>query len=511
MSFLSATSVRDLDAAAIRDGTPGTDLMARACRALADEVLFLMEHRRGSVLICAGPGNNGGDGFGLALHLQQSGVPVDVWVAAGRERVTGDARVFLEAAEGSGVSIHFRPDAAEWSHPPLFCPPYALLVDALLGTGSRSAPEGVLAAAILALKTLSSQAPLFAVDLPSGLNPDTGLPFDPTLCLQADFTLTLAAAKLGFSHDASAEWTGSVTVLDLGFSESDLALHAEGVDAVMDLRQARRLLLPPAVDTHKGRQGHLAVIGGSSGMCGAPVLSSRAALRSGAGLVTLFGPPLCSAAAHMYPELMTRTLNAGKKGTLCEQPLDLGRANAVLLGPGMSVDEDTRAFTRVLLRTWPGPTVLDASALGVLAGLPEPVGPSRVLTPHPGEMSLLLGLPLEALQQDRAGAVDTAIRRSGSTVVLKGPHTRIGSPTGARWINLNGNPGLATAGSGDVLGGILGALLAKGLSPEHAAPLAVFLHGRAGDVASMRKGRSGMCSGDVIDAMPSVLHHLQGR
>ncbi len=514
MHFLSAEALRNLDQLQIAAGTPGVELMGRAARALAREILFLLGPERPPVCICAGPGNNGGDGFGLALHLHRARIPVEIRVAAPRERFRGDALTFLRAAEDAGVPLHFLPNPRSWLPPDPFSPPYRILIDALLGTGSSSAPRDTLAAAVAWFLDPARHAYRIAVDLPSGMDPDTGRPFDPSLCVAADLTLTLGAPKAGFLDDRSLPWTGSIQVLELGLPLSDIASASSSPWTTLSLDEAAALLPHRPPDAHKGRFGHVLVLGGAPSMPGAPVLSARAALRAGAGLATLFAPPSLLAATTPFPELLLHPAASGSHGTLCPQPLDFSRANAIALGPGLGLDNDTRAFTRQVLVDCPLPLVLDASALRALASQPDAwrhAACPRVLTPHPGEMAALLGLSTAEVQADRPSALEAALHLSGSAVLLKGARTRIALPTGLRFLTLCGNAGMATAGSGDVLTGILAALLAQRLPLEHATPLAAWLHARAGDLAAFRLGPTSLQASDLLDTLPLVLRHLAAR
>jgi len=514
MSFFSANSMREADAEVIAGGTPGTILMGRASRGLAAEMVFLADGRPRPVVVCCGPGNNGGDGFGLALHLANLGWPVEVWAAIPREKVKGDALVFLKEAERSSARFHWWPGSPHWKEAERFLPPGAWLVDALLGTGVTDAPRKTIGAAVEFLRREDAAHRVFAVDLPSGLNADTGEAFDSDLCVRADHTLTLAGAKLGFENDASAAWTGAVSVVDLGFEDDLLREKAEGDWRVFGAREARETLSRRAAEEHKGTRGHVLVIGGSPGMTGSVCMSARAALRSGAGLVTVWTPASCLATVDASsPEIMAMGGPEGRDGALCDAPIEFDRFDAVLAGPGLRTTPGTERLIRRVVETCRAPVVLDADALSILAGIPEAARAREAplfLTPHPGEMGRLLGVSANEVQSNRRGAVARAREMYGAEVVLKGSRSRIASG-GEVWVNLNGNPGMATGGTGDVLAGMTVSLAGQGVSVERVLPAAVYAHGFAGDLAAMRTGQSGLVAGDVIEALLDVWRRIQGR
>ncbi len=499
--------MRALDARTIEGGTSGLALMGRAARGVAVEFLELCGGNPGRVLILCGSGNNGGDGFALAYLLSFHSPEVEVWVAAAEERVQGDAEHYLRQLEDTRVVVSFMGGAPEWDLDTAELPMVDWVVDCLLGTGAKGAPREALAGAVEVVRRLSEEARVLAVDVPSGLNADTGVPYDASVCVRADITFTLGGAKAGFLADASAEWTGSVTVVDLGFPTAELEAASVAPVRVMDPVKARDLApWRRPVRSHKGMFGHVLVMGGSPGMVGAPVLSGLAALRRGAGMVSLLVPRSCaSIAASMSPELMVYPGWEDEEGCLIDQEIEFSVYDAVVIGPGMRVTGETRELVDRVCMQCPAPVVLDADALRTLSGrlgFLQDSRAARVLTPHPGEMAGLLGLETDAVQADRRGALERAVALSGSVVVLKGCHSWIGGPEGGVWLNLNGNPGMAAAGSGDVLAGILSAHLAGGrLPPTECAALAVYEHGRIGDRAARVKGHAAMTARDLVEGL----------
>lgn len=475
MRILSRDQVRALDARAIAGGVSGVELMCRACQGLLGAWRTLLGTELQSVLVLVGPGNNGGDGLGLARLLRDQGHRVRVWLAVPPERVRGDAAEMLRAWQESGGALRVCDQESDWQVNGCLLPAVDWVVDALLGTGSTRAPEGTMAAAVRWMRALRRQARVLAVDLPTGWDADTGIAFEESCFAGADLTLTLGALKPGLCSPEAASACGPVYGVDLGVESAWIAVESRSGARVMDAALARELLPPRPVNAHKGSLGQVAVWGGGEGTCGAPLLAATAALQSGAGRVTAFLPEAAAISADVArPQIMVLGHRAFPRG-----------ADVTVAGPGLTFrDEKEAESERQLLLTLTGPLVLDAGALRLFAGCPEPLkllkGPC-FLTPHPGEAAALLGCRAEEVQADREGALTELQRLTGATVVLKGHQTRVLGPDGIPWLNVNGNAGLATAGTGDVLAGVLGALLAQGVPAAAAAPLAVFLHAQAGD------------------------------
>ncbi len=515
MRFFSTQALRNLDKETIQNGISGIQLMQRAATGLAEELYFLTDQTPSPVTILTGPGNNGGDGLGMAAILKRMGWPVEVWSVIRRDQIQGDPLHFLVEAEEAGVRFRWLDDDAAWEDAERFLMPNPVLVDALLGTGSRDEPRGVIASAVRFLRRIRNRGVIVSVDLPSGLDADQGHAHNPDCCVLADFTFTLGGAKNGFLQDKSAGWCGSITVVDLNFEPEALKKYGEGDWHVMGLREARNILPCRKVSAHKGSMGHVLVIGGSPGMTGAVSMAGNAALRTGSGLVTVLTPNTCSTAVDVaIPEVMVYAGRTGQFGTLNNQPLPMRGINGVLIGPGMRADYDTSDLLQRVFVECKVPLVLDADALTNLKGyrdgfLHTPT--EKYLTPHPGEMANLLDMTPAQVQADRVKTLQKAGKRYPAHIVLKGSRSRIRIPTGRTWVNLNGNPGMGTGGSGDILAGIVTSLAAQGVLPEMVLPLAVFLHGKAGDLAMMRKGQAGMTAMDLLDALPKAIQRIQGR
>lgn len=481
-----AAQVRALDACAMeRFGIPAETLMERAGAALWRVIQRQWPQVR-RLCILAGPGNNGGDGYVLARLARAEGVQVHLLrLGDPGQRESPAARAAQAYCAAGGVVS----DWPEWPRDT------ELIVDALLGTGLRREVTGVMREAIG--RANASRCPVLAVDIPSGLCADTGAVLGAAM--RASVTLSFIGLKQGLFTGEGPEHTGRVLFDGL---EVPPALYATQVAAARRIhwQQQRARIAPRQRSAHKGNCGHLLVVGGTPGMSGAARLCGEAALRAGAGLVTLATHPDHAALLNLSrPELMVAAVS---------EPQDLARllarARVVALGPGLGVAAWGQALFAALLadqETRGYPLVIDADGLNLLAQQPRR-SDAWVLTPHPGEAARLLGCPSAEIARDRFAAVAALQRRYGGVVVLKGAGTLIQGP-GPQGPALcsQGNPGMASAGMGDALTGILGALLAQGLEMEQAASAAVCLHAAAGDQAA-RGGERGLLASDLIAALP---------
>jgi len=511
--IFTAAEMRALDARAIRElGIPGGRLMDAAGSGAAGLIARWLTPIRGRhIVVVCGKGNNGGDGFVVARRLRARGAVVQVFLTARREEVEGDAAEALAGWRGRVEAIDAGPD------------PGALVraleradavVDALLGTGLTGPARGQVAVAIEAINEAGRRGvPVLALDLPSGLGSDDGALLGPTV--KATRTITFAGLKRSLLLHPAAAQAGPVDVVDIGVPAGEVA---RGITTWrLEASDVRRSFPPREVDAHKGRFGHLLIVAGSLGKTGAAVLAGRAALRSGVGLCTIAAPasqqPIVAAHA---PEYMTEALPETAAGTLAlagrERILDLARrVDAVALGPGLSLHPETQELARALMVEVERPLVADADALGALAGhldlLRRALGP-RALTPHPGEMARMLGVGTDVVQGDRLEITRSFGRDHRVGLALKGAGTVIGGPDGRVAVNPTGNPGMAKGGSGDVLTGIVGALLARGLDPVGALEAGCYLHGLAGDLTVAERGEVAMIAGDIIEKLPAALQAL---
>jgi len=464
-----------IDRAAIATGVPQSTLMDRAGHAVAWAVRELLGATYGRrVLVACGPGNNGGDGRIAAQVLENWGVGVEVIDIT-------DPAVDLEKLM-SGPR------------------PIDVVVDAMYGTGFRDDLDGIAAD----IADLTKSIPTVAVDIPSGVNGLTGLVTGKAV--HGKVTVTFSARKPGLCFEPGRSLAGDIKVTDIGIAigSSDLSTTTR-TDVVDALRTCDSSSHDPAM--HKWKSS-LLVIGGSSGMVGAPILVSRAAMRTGAGLVWCAVPGHAAAARASGTEVIGVSLPATRRGAwrrVGSLHESLDRFRALVVGPGLGSARTTHRAVRALMTKVAAPVVLDADGLRAYAGRAEllraRLGPT-VITPHAGEFAALTGNPIGA---DRVVAARALAHTTGATVLLKGPGTVVAEPLGRAAINPTDGPWLATAGSGDVLSGIIGGLLAQGLSPFMAAIAGAWLHSRAADVA----GHTGMVAGDLVDALPRVLETLK--
>jgi len=515
---LTSEQMRRFDReATARSGLPSLILMENAGRGVAEAVRLRCPPssvRRVVVILCGG-GNNGGDGFVVARHLSGFASEVRVVLAAPRAKVAGDAAVMLGALDGlPGVSLHELPaanDPAPWRDALAGAD---VVVDALLGTGLRDDVRGVMAAGIAAVNQARSAAhpPLVvAIDVPSGLDADTGRPRGDAI--RADLTITMGARKVGLVENPSAvEHIGRLEVADLGVPVSAADVQAPRAFWI-DEAGVRALLPSRAGTAYKGDAGHLLVVAGSAGKSGAAALVGEAGLRAGAGLVTVASTAAGQAALDAkVVEVMTGRYADGDDadaGSFEAVAALLARPHvrALALGPGIPIGPGMRALVERLAAEVSQPVVIDADGLNLLGGaaaaiaiLARAAGP-RILTPHPGEMARLTGRSSADVQGDRLGCARAFAAASRAVVVLKGPRTLIVTPDGDAYVNPAIEPALGTAGSGDVLTGVIGGLLAQGLPPLDAAIAGTYLHGRAGTRARSVHGAPGTIAGDLPRAV----------
>ncbi|WP_276355569.1 NAD(P)H-hydrate dehydratase [Cohnella caldifontis] len=520
MRLVSAEEMRAVDRYAIDAlGIPALVLMENAGRAVADEVIRFeggrsQERRRrnGAAprwIVLVGKGNNGGDGIVCARHLADAGYDVLLLYAEQPDGWGGEAGTQRDIARRIGI-----PSAIYGTGEPVAWEAWDGIVDALLGTGASGAPREPYAALIR--EASASGLPVVAVDLPSGLNADTGEALDP--CFRARITVALAAAKRGLSQHPGVSYAGEVVVRPIGIPEIAFR-HADIRTFRLDaetMRSQLGLAFPPErpADAHKGTFGHALIAAGSREMSGAGLLCAKAALRSGCGLVSWAVPEgLSPALAGRLPEALLRTAADGGSGDWRMVPAErlaelAAGKQAMVIGPGMGRWPGDSAWLRELWDRLDTALVLDADALNMLAEAGEPFlrWPRKetpvVLTPHPGEMARLCGLSAKEVQRDRIESARRFAAAHGVTLVLKGAGTVVAAPDGRAFVNPTGNPGMATGGSGDVLAGLIGGLLAQGLDGPGAAAAGTYAHGAAGDrAAAARFSPGSLIAGDIVDAL----------
>jgi len=493
--LLTADEMRAVDAWAIEtEGVPSLELMERAGEGLAR--VIVQRAPAGRIAIVCGKGNNGGDGLVAARLLRAAGREVEVLAVWPAEHMQGDALEQVRRLPGPPPAA-FEPGRLDAAH---------AIVDALLGTGTTGAPREPAAGVIEAIN--AAGAPVVAADVPSGVDASTGEVAGPAV--RAAATATFHRAKPGLWIDPGKTHAGDVHVIDIGIPRGGPAKPEIGLidDAVLDDMPRR------TAGSTKFSSGTVVVIGGSTGLTGAPTMSALAAMRSGAGYVSVAAPAELEVAFSVrLLEGMTIGLPADE-GALTPEAVEpalkaIGRADAVVLGPGLSRREGAQAFAREMFERIDVPLVIDADGLNALAGVfPDQLPqrrPPTVLTPHAGELGRLLGVESAEIGRRRLAHARDAAARSNAIVVLKGDDTLVVAPTGRVAISRGGAPALATAGTGDVLSGVMAAMLAKGLPPAHAACAAVHAHVRAGQVAAAPHGPDGVIASDVIQALPAAL------
>jgi NAD(P)H-hydrate epimerase len=514
MKLVDSRAMRAIDRAAERDyGLKALQLMENAGRAVALAASRLAAKAgsgRARAAVFTGKGNNGGDGFVAARHLKNSGMDVAVYSLASVEDMSGASLVNARAWQRMGGELNVISSARGFQRHASMLRHSSVVVDALLGIGISSPLRGLYAAAVGLINSLHK--PVVAVDVPSGVDSTTGQVLG--CAVRADITVTMALPKLGLYLYPGRGLAGAVEVADIGAPSALLDDERIRWNLTTDV-DMRRILRPRAPDAHKGVYGHLLVIAGAPGMTGAAYMAATAAMRSGAGLVTIGLPRSLNRAMEAKTvEVMTLPLPETAAGTLGEVSMDgikaaLNGKAAVLAGPGLGRGRDVAALVLGLVDTLATPAVIDADGLWALSGrlaMLKHSGHGLVLTPHPGEMARLLGTDARGVQADRVGAALKLAGESGAVVVLKGASTVVASVDGRVYLNPTGNPGLSTAGTGDVLSGMIGGLLAQGYPPFDASVAAVYVHGAAADELKKGMGEAGMVASDLLPVIPRLMN-----
>ena len=514
MRILTAAQMREADRYTIEEiGISSLVLMENAGRQVVAAIESTYESRLdGRVAVLCGRGNNGGDGFVVARTLLQHGIETSVFVIGAVADVRDDARTNLDILGRLGVTVVEVADEQSWELHFSEISQCSLIVDAIFGTGLKSAVAGMMETVIADVN--ASEIPIVSVDLPSGLSADT-----PHLigdCIDASMTVTLAAPKLPLVLPPAEAYAGDVVIADIGIPYEVIdGLEGPHVE-LLTPEQLRSTVGPRAADSHKGDFGRLTIVAGSIGKTGAAHLCAMGALRSGAGLVTVATPRSClPLVAASSPVFMTLELPDGSNGTLDASGLETlleQEHDVIACGPGLGRTPEVAQFVRTLLEKATVPLVLDADALTVLADDPASLTGSEerdlIITPHPGEMARLVGVSVADVQSNRIQIATDFATAHHAYVILKGHRTVIATPDGRVYLNPTGNPGMATGGTGDVLTGMIAAWLAQLLDADAACRLAVFLHGAAGDLAEANQGQAGMIATDLFDHLGTALKVL---
>jgi len=502
MWIANAEHSRNIDRRASEEfGIPTKVLMERAGLAVFDAVREILPHG-GRITVYCGKGNNGGDGFVVARLAKESGYRVECLVAAEESELTPDASEQMRVAKMQGVDPIYYSDP-KWRKKAECLGCLDLIVDALLGTGAKCEVKGAIKEAIQAINR--SGVPVVSVDVPSGISCDTGEELGESVW--ALRTITFGLPKPFLFQGIGLEHCGHWTVSEIGFPN---ALLHEPTDARVIDREWVASLLPERLrSSHKGDNGSVVIVAGSHSMRGAAVLAAKAAIRSGAGLVTVAGiEEVCAAVAANVPEAMLLPLPE-HNGTLSADAAryflqKTNKYHAALFGPGLTQEPAILEFLEKVWQEWSKPCVIDADALNAVSHGVRLPNAECVLTPHPGEMSRLLHLSIAEIQSDRFRTVRQSVDMYPQSILLKGPYSIVGEPGQPMLVNQTGNPGMASGGMGDVLGGVIATLMAQDLPGYYAASCGMYWHGAAADLCAMDFGPIGYSAGQVADHLPKA-------
>ena len=514
MKLVNSAEMRAIDRETIdHQGISGPELMENAGRGIADFILNLLieKPKETSCAVVCGKGNNGGDGFVVARRLSKAGVQVSVYFIGPVDKLSPDARLNHDRLKECKIkptpvtTVDDLPDDIESD----------FIIDAILGTGFSGVPEGLAAELI---EYINEQAfRVISIDLPSGLNADTGR-HDGAIVF-ADHTFTLALPKFGLYVSPGREAAGMVAVVPIGIPDVAIEKFDLHTELIMSWDIAE-LLPERKPDGHKGDFGKLLLVAGSTGLAGAAALASRSAIRSGCGLVKLACPATTQPVlAVKLTEATTIPLpDVGKKGALALRSLGeikklMAEHDALVVGPGLGLHHETLELVRRLVISLDKPAILDADGITAFTGKAELIKNRQhdaglVLTPHPGEFARLTGKTVPADIHERIALAIQTARELNIVLVLKGSPTLVASSDGRCWLNPTGNSGMATGGSGDVLSGMIGSFLAQGLSALNAALCGVFIHGTAGDIAADLFTQRAMIAGDIVECLPKAFESV---
>ncbi len=523
MKTVTADDMRLLEKRMMEEyGVPAQTLIDRAGYGMAAFVRHILNtkkpHER-SVLCVAGTGNNGGDAFSAAAYLHEAGVSVSVLLCGDQGKIKGSALKCLNELEQAGIEVEQMDSPSDWTDPEndYIFSMFSVIVDGLLGTGFNGQVREPVVSAINFINKMARRAIVVSLDVPSGINSDTGTTDGTVVC--ADFTLAAGYPKRSFLAPGMASYVGSVRIVDLG-----LPVHL--LESVSDTRcvivdgNIQEVLRRRAQDSHKGTFGHLLVVAGARGFSGAAAMAALSALRTGAGLVSVITPESVSVqVASAVPQAMVHPVKENRNGSMSYSGFKswktrLNDFDAVLAGPGLTNSSDTYDIIKSIIDVSEIPVLLDADGLNALDGKTDLLGRAKgplVVTPHPGEMARLTGRSIVEVQADRQRFAGELADKTGAVVVLKGAGTVVAAKDRPVSLCLCGNPGMATAGSGDVLSGVISSLLAQGQDPFDSARAGVQLHGLAGDLAALSLSQAGATAMDISAALPTVIGTVCGR
>ncbi len=514
MKVVTAGQMKEIDRKAVKDfSIPGVILMENAGIQVAQKVREMLKGvNNPNVCVISGKGNNGGDGFVTARHLRKAGIETVTFLIGRKREIKGDARTNLNIVSRLDLPVVEVSNHGILRKMKAKLESCSLIVDAIVGTGAKERMKGLVADAISAV--VECDRPVVCVDIPSGLDADNGVPLG--VCVRGTETVTFGLPKVGLLLYPGADFAGNVTVADIGLPDNLLMDKKLSLN-LLEGKEVTALLPARPSNAHKGTMGHVFILSGSCGYTGAAVLTSMGALRSGCGLVTLGVPRTLNTIFEVkLTEVITKPLPETEATTFGLEAEDeiidiVDQVDVLAIGPGLGRHPETGALIRKLVVTVTKPMVIDADGLNVferdVSLLSKRQAPT-VITPHPGEMGRLLGVPTSEIQANRIKfARDVAVKHK-IVVVLKGAGTIVAGVDGSVFINSTGNPGMATAGMGDVLTGIVSSLISRGLEPFDAAKTGVYLHGLAGDVAVSAKGEESLIATDLLDSLPRAFSQV---
>ncbi len=541
MKVVTSEEMRGIDVKTIEDyGVPSVVLMEKAGLAVTSKIKEIFGQKR--ILLIAGSGNNGGDGFVVARNLYKEGWDVQVFLTSKPDDLKDDAFLQYKIAKKFGVT--FSPVKELLTNYSSMVTKHSIFVDALLGTGLSKKITGTLSEVIRLVN--KSNKPIISIDIPSGISSDSGQIMGEAI--KADYTVTFGLPKRGHLLYPGTLYTGKLFIEDIGFPGK--LLRSDNLKVEWLMKERVSLLIPGRQKySHKGDYGHVLIVAGSREKTGAAFMTARACLRSGAGLVTIGVPEsLADIFQTRVTEEMTLILPDRGDGTLAEKASEVilnflnKKADIIAIGPGIGVSADTGKIIRTLIEHSRSSLLVDADGINSLQGEITIFSKSKapiILTPHPGEMARLLlrsavstkqsaapPMPpprrgrmkegvkapiselLTKIEQDRINTAISFVKKTRTHLVLKGVPTIIAEPNGNAYINSTGNPGMATAGTGDVLTGMISGFLSQGLKPLDASVLGVYMHGLAGDIAATEKGMHSLISTDITEKLPAAFHFL---
>ncbi|WP_027339461.1 NAD(P)H-hydrate dehydratase [Halonatronum saccharophilum] len=513
MKLVTGQQMGEIDSYTIEEiGIGGTVLMERAGIEVAKEVIDYLDDKESSeVVVLAGKGNNGGDGFVVSRILKERGFKVKTFLIGSKDDVSGDAKVNLDILTNLGILVKDIESKEDLFILKKEVVKADLIVDGLLGTGIEGTLRGLYPRVIELVN--ESRAVVVSIDIPSGVEAATGKVI--SCAVKAHKTITFALAKIGLILYPGADYVGELKVVDIGIPKE--AINNKNLKVnLIDKAMVSKYLTPRRANTHKGDYGRLLMVGGSSGMTGAASLMAQAALKMGGGLITLGVPRGINAILEVkLTEVMTYPLAEGADGFLTSESLkeieDLILDRDLLaFGPGIGKGEEIGYIVEGLVKKVNKPLVIDADGLNAILSLDllKKRKQDTVLTPHPGELARLLGVSIQEVEEDRINVAKKFAQEYGVILLLKGARSIIASPKGDIYINPTGNAGMATGGSGDLLTGMISSLIGQGLSSLEASIVAAYLHGLAGDLGSKELTEYSLTPSDLLSYLPKAIKSI---